>query len=185
MPPSRRSTTISMLEEEFGMREGPEASTRFGAATPFPLTRTPRSNYLSIGLPPKLRILPPKRKKSTTQAPEPRRSLSFSMGTWETVWSCDVDDVDLVEPVESPLEDLDSPPGGSPSPDYRGDPDSELDQDVATPTNGNPWSSDGELTPLFSSNLPSALDSNPLGYEGRPGGELLESAPSPTEPEKP
>jgi len=29
-PPSRSSTTISVLEEEFGMREVPKATTRFG-----------------------------------------------------------------------------------------------------------------------------------------------------------
>ena len=37
-PTRRRSTTISMLEEEFGICEPPKATTRFGAAAPFLLS---------------------------------------------------------------------------------------------------------------------------------------------------
>jgi hypothetical protein len=36
---------------------------------------------------------------------------------------------------------------------------SELDRDVATPTNDTAWNADGELTFLFSSNFPSMLNS--------------------------
>jgi hypothetical protein len=32
-PVRRRSTTISMMEEEFGMRELPQAATRFGGSS--------------------------------------------------------------------------------------------------------------------------------------------------------
>ena len=32
-PVRRRSTTISMMEEEFGMREPPQVATRFGGST--------------------------------------------------------------------------------------------------------------------------------------------------------
>jgi hypothetical protein len=160
-PTRRRSTTISMLEEEFGICEPPKTTTRFG-------------------LPPKLRILPPKRKKSTTQVPVPRPSLSFLNGPCETLWACDEDGVDLIESVESPLE-------GS-FPDLHWEQDSELDQDLATPTNDNSWSSDGELTPQFFSNFPSTLEPDPLRHEGHPDGKLLESvlqASSPIEPDTP
>jgi len=139
-PIRRCSTTISMLEEEFGMREPPKATTRFG-------------------LPPKLRIIPPKRKQSTTQAPEPRRSSSFSKGPWETLWGCDL------ESLESPVEGIDFPSGIFP--DHHAEQGSEFDHDVSTPTNGAPsWSSNEELTPLLSSNFPS--NSNASRREDRP-----------------
>jgi len=126
------------MEEEFGIREPPQAVTRFG-------------------LPSMLRILPPKRKKTLTQIPELRRNSSFLKGSWETVWGCDVDDVDF---VESPPEDEDLPL------------DSVLDQDrgfdevAAAPTNGAPWSTDGEITPMLSSNFPSTPDPNVLRRDG-------------------
>jgi hypothetical protein len=176
-----------MLEEEFGMCEPPNASARFGVASLFSYHSYSMSYPLSIGLPSKLRILPPKR-KSTTQAPEPRRSLSFSKETWETVWSCDEDDVIMVESAESPLEGVDTPSGSFLFPDYHREQDRELDQDVSTPTNGTPWSSesDGELTPLFSSNFPGTLNPNALRCDGHPGGKLLDSVvPSPIEPGTP
>jgi hypothetical protein len=174
-----------MLEEEFGMREPPKASTRFGAAAFFSSHSYSKSYFLSVGLPPMLKIFPPKRNKSTTQAPEPHRFPSFSKELWETVWDCDADGENLVESVESPLEDVDSPSEGYPFPDYRGEQDSKPDQDVATPTNGAPWSSDGELTPLFSSNFPGTLDPNALRCKSRPSEELLETEPSPIEPDTP
>ena len=97
----------------------------------------------------------------------PRPSLSYLNGPCETLWACDEDGVTLIESVESPLE-------GS-FPDLLGDQDSELDHDdVATPTNGNPWSSDEELTPLFFSNFPNTLDPSALSCEGHPDGKLLE-----------
>jgi hypothetical protein len=130
-----------------------------------PLTRIPSLIPSSIGLPPKLRILPPNRKKSSTQVPVPRPSLSYLNGPCETLWACDDDGVSLIDSVESPLE-------GSFS-GLHGEEDSELDQDVATPTNGNPWSSDEELTPLFFSNFPSTLDPNALRHEDHPDGKLL------------
>jgi hypothetical protein len=100
----------------------------------------------------------------------PRPSLSYLNGPCETLWACDEDGVTLIESVESPLE-------GS-FPDLHGDQDSELDHDdVATPTNGNPWSSDEELTPLFFSSFPSTLDPNALSHEGHPDGKLLEPVP--------
>ena len=134
---------------------------------PFSSHSCSKSYSSSVGLPPKLRILPPRRKKSTTQAPVPRPSLSYLNGPCETLWACDEDGVTLIESVESPLE-------GS-FPDLLGDQDSELDHDdVATPTNGNPWSSDEELTPLFFSNFPNTLDPSALSCEGHPDGKLLE-----------
>jgi hypothetical protein len=157
--PNRRcSTTISMLEEEFGMREPPKATTRFGAAALFFSHPLSKSYSLSVALPPKLRILPPKRKYSTTQAPEPRRSSSFSKGPWETLWGCDSD----LESVESPLQ-VDFPLESFP--DYHPEQGSVFDEDVATPTNGTSWTSDEELTPLFSSNFPSTQDPNALRCE--------------------
>jgi hypothetical protein len=92
--------------------------------------------------------------------------------------------VNLVESFESPPEDVDSPSGSFIFSDYHREQDSELDQDVVTPTNGTPWSSDGELTPMFSSNFPSTLDPKALRCEG-PGEELPESEPSPIEPDTP
>ena len=124
-----------------------------------PLTCFSKSYPLFVlGLPPKLRILPPKRKQTTTQAPEPRRSSSFSKGPWETLWGCDS------ESPESPIEGIDFPSGGFP--DCHAEQDSELDHDAVTPTNGASWSSDEELTPLFSSNFPS--DANASRREDRP-----------------
>ena len=151
-----------MLEEEFGMREPPKATTRFGEAAFFFLPRASESYYfLSVGLPPKLRIIPPKRKQSTSQAPEPRRSSSFSKGPWETLWGCDLE---LLEsPVEG-IEGIDFPSGSFP--DHHAEQGSELDHGVSTPTNGAPWSSDEELTPLFSSNFPN--DPNASRREDRP-----------------
>ncbi|KAI0299600.1 hypothetical protein BC826DRAFT_39580 [Russula brevipes] len=161
-PTRRRSTTISMMEEEFGMREPPQTATHFG-------------------LPSGLKILPPKPKRSPTQLPEPRRNSSFLKGSWEMVWGCDEDGVDLVE--TPPEEDVYAPPDSVL--DHVGQ-DSELDQDVATPTNGSPWSTDGEITPLFSSNFPSIPDPSDLRHVGHPtsiGEPLRNDAPHPTDPD--
>jgi len=116
-----------------------------------------------------LRILPPKRKKTLTQIPEPRRNSSFLKGSWETVWGCDVDDVDF---VESPPEGVDPPLDSVP------DQDSGLDEVVATPTNGTPWSTDGEITPMFSSNFPSTPGPNALRCGGHPVVESLRTSTS-------
>jgi len=116
-----------------------------------------------------LKILPPKRKKTLTQVPEPRRNPSFLKGSWETVWACDVDDMDF---VESPPEDVGSPLGSVP------DQDSGLDEVVTTPTNGTPWSTDGEITPMFSSNFPSAPDPTAMRHGDRPDAESLQMSPS-------
>jgi len=116
-----------------------------------------------------LRILPPKRKKTLTQIPEPRRNSSFLKGSWETVWGCDVDDVDF---VESPPKDEDPPLDSVP------DQDSGLDEVVATPTNGAPWSTDGEITPMFSSNFPSTPDPNALRCDDHPDAESLRTSTS-------
>jgi len=107
----------------------------------------------SLGLPSKLRarVLPPKRKKTTTQVPEPHHNSSFLKGTWETVWGCDVDDVGL---VETPLEDIDSPLNSVP------DQDNGLDEVPVTPTDDTPRSKDDEITPILSSDFPSKSDSN-------------------------
>jgi hypothetical protein len=85
-----------------------------------------------------------------------------------TLWDCEVDDVNL---PHSPPEDVVFPPGSFPG--YRASEgqDSELDQDVATPTNDTAWSSDEELTPLFSSNFPRTPHPNALGGVGHPDGE--------------
>lgn len=121
---------------------------------PFLLSYSQANFFLvSPGLPSKLRILPPKRKRTVTQIPEPRRNPSFLKGSWETVWGCDVDDIDF---VEHPLErDVDSP-----SNNVADDQDGWFDHAVATPTNVAPWSTDGEVTPRFFSNFPSTPDSD-------------------------
>jgi hypothetical protein len=113
-----------------------------------------------------LRILPPKRKKTLTQGPEPRRNSSFLKGSWETVWAYDVDDC-----VESPPEDLYLPFDSDP------DQDSRLDEVVATPTNGTSWSTDGEITPMFS-NFRSTSEPNALRHEGHPDVESLQTGTS-------
>lgn len=108
---------------------------------------------MSPGLPSKLTILPPKRKRTVTQIPEPRRNSSFLKGSWETVWGCDVDEVDFVEP---PLDgDVDSPSDNVADDQHGG-----FDHAVATPTNVAPWSTDGEVTPRFFSKFPSTPDSD-------------------------
>jgi len=128
------------------------------------------------GLLSKLQI--PKLKKRTTQGPVPR-SLSFYKGPWVILWDCEVDDVNFPQ-SESPVEDVGFPRGSFPDCHASGEQDSELDQDVATPTNCTAWSSDEELTPLFSSNFPRTPHSNTLRGEVHPDGELLGiSAPSP------
>ena len=150
-----------MMEEEFGMRgEPPRAVMRFGWYCKWLLSLLSPllwSDFLfvciSLGSPSKLRarLLPPKRKKSTAQVPEPRQN-SFLKGTWETVWGCDVDDVGL---VETPFEDIDSPLDSVP------DQGNGLDEvATATPTNGAPYSKDEDITPIFSSDFPSSSDPN-------------------------
>jgi hypothetical protein len=112
---------------------------------------------MSLGSPSKLkaRIL---RKKTTTQAPEPRQSSSFLKGTWETVWGCDVDDVEY---VETPLENIDSPLDSVP------DQDNGPEEVVTTPTNGAPCGKDKEteITPILSSDLPSTSDQGEEGHQ--------------------
>ncbi|KAH9968350.1 hypothetical protein BGW80DRAFT_1462029 [Lactifluus volemus] len=126
----RQSTTISMLEEELGMCEPPQAVNRFG-------------------LPSRLRIIPPKRKHSFTQAPEPRRKASFLKGPWEIVWDCDMDEAYRTESL--PGEDVnflsDEVLG-------HGEQDCELDRsrDVGTPTGTG--DANGETTPTFASHVP-------------------------------
>ncbi|KAI9510131.1 hypothetical protein F5148DRAFT_1282223 [Russula earlei] len=141
-PIRRRSTTISMMEEEFGIRELPQTT--------------------RLGIPSKLRLLPPKRKRSSTQVPEPRRNSPFLEGSWEAVWDCDVD-IANGNFVEPPLEE-DVNVSGSVS-DYQGQ-DNQLDHDFVTPTNGDPWSTNGEITPQFSSNFPNTPNPGPLGRKG-------------------
>lgn len=117
----------------------------------------------------------------TTQGPEPRRSLSLFKGSWETFWDCGVDDVNL---PQSPLEDIGFPIGRFPDSHASGGQDDELDQDVATLTDDIAWSSDEELTPLFTSNFLRTPHPNALRGEGRPDGELLEiGAPSSIRPD--
>ncbi|KAH9953981.1 hypothetical protein BC827DRAFT_1272996 [Russula dissimulans] len=165
-PTRRRSTTISMMEEEFGICELPQPET----------TR--------FGLPARLRILPPKRKRSSTQAPEPRRNSSFLTGSWETVWGCNIDgsDGNFVEP---PLEEDASASAGSHGvPGYGGqDNESDRDHDVSTPTHGAPWSTDGEITPRFSSTFPNTPNPSALTCEAHPDRESLRiNAPHSVDP---
>ena len=120
----------------------------------------------------------PKRKEPTTQGPEPRRSYE---GSWKTLWDCDEDDGSL---PQSPLEGVSFHPGSFLDYHDSEEQDSELDQNVATPTNGAAWSSDEEHTPLFSSNFPRTPHLNALNAEGHADGKLLEiSAPSPVRPD--
>jgi len=146
------------MEEEFGICELPQAVTRFG----FPY---------------RLRILPPKRQKTPTQLPEPHRDSSFLKGSWETVWGCDVDDMDFVEPPLDSEGDVDS---SSDSVPYQ---DSGHDQVVATPRNGAPWSTDGEITPMFSSNFPSTPDANSWKHGCHPNAEFPPTSNSRPEPD--
>jgi hypothetical protein len=170
-----------MMEEEFGMREPPHVAKRFGRSSksaPFS-SPAPGLIFVSPGLPSKLKILPPKRKKTITQIPEPRRNSSFLKGSWETVWVCDVDDVDFVEP---PLEGDSDPPSGSVSDDQ----DNSFNHAVATPTRVAPWSMDGEVTPRFSSNFLTTPDSDAWRREGHPDTESLRTSFSrPAEPHAP
>ncbi|KAH9964985.1 hypothetical protein BC827DRAFT_904642 [Russula dissimulans] len=169
-PNRRRSTTISMIEEEFGICELPQ-TTRFGGkpiAAPINFLRS-RSHCLFLfpGLPARLRILPPKRRRSSAQAPEPRRNSSFLTGSWETVWGCDHIDSDgsFVEP---PLEEDALASASDGVPGYGGqDNESDWDHDVSTPTlaHGAPWSTDGEITPPFSSTFPNTPNPSALKCE--------------------
>ena len=69
-------------------------------------------------------------------------------------------------------EDVDSPLDRIP------DQDSGLDEVVATPTNGASWTTDGEITPMFSSNFLSTPDSSALRCEGHPDPESLRTSTS-------
>ena len=93
------------------------------------------------------------------------------------MWGCDVDDMGFVEP---PLEnDVDS------SLDSVPDQDSGHDQVVATHTNDAPWSTDWEITLMFSYNFPSTPDLDPNSWkrEGHPDAESLPTSSSrPAEP---
>jgi hypothetical protein len=174
----RSSTTITALEEEFGPYKLPKSGATASSSF-YPLALWLLLNpfcFVSPGLLSKLQI--PKLKKRTTQGPVPR-SLSFYKGPWVILWDCEVDDVNFPQ-SESPVEDVGFPRGSFPDCHASGEQDSELDQDVATPTNCTGWSSDEELTPLFSSNFPRTPHPNTLRGEVHPDGELLGiSAPSP------
>ncbi|KAI0291792.1 hypothetical protein B0F90DRAFT_1774555, partial [Multifurca ochricompacta] len=89
MPARRRSTTILMMEEEFGIHGPPQTVTR-------------------IGIPAKFRILPSMRRQSSTQAPEPHRNPSFLRGSWETVWDYDVEKGQLMDTPPNEDEDEDA-----------------------------------------------------------------------------
>ena len=158
------------------------AQVRCGGEQLFLSSRTPALiksilfYFVSSGLLSKLQI--PKRKKPTTQG---RRSLSLLKGSWETFWDCGVDDVNL---PQSPLEDMGFPLEGFPDSHASGGQGSELDQDVATLTDDTAWSSDEELTPLFTTNFPRTPHPNALRGEDRPDGELLGiGAPSSIRPD--
>jgi len=138
-----------MMEEEFDMRgEPPQAVKPFGSPSKL-----------------RARIL---RKKTTTQAPEPRKSSSFLKGTWETVWGCDVDDVEY---VETPFENIDSPLDSVP------DQDNGPEEVVTTPTNDAPCGKDkeAEITPIISSDLPSTSDPNAWMREDEVGHQDVKS----------
>jgi hypothetical protein len=128
---------------------------------------------VSPGLLSKLHI--PKLKKPTiqTQDPMPRRNPSYK-GSWVILWDCDVDDVIL---PQSPVEDVGFPPEGFPNYHASGEQDSELDQDVATPTSGTAWSSDEEPSPPFSSNFPRTPHPNASGSKVTLMESSWESAP--------
>jgi hypothetical protein len=165
---SRSSTTITMLEEEFGMCElhksGATASSSFYSLALRLLLNL--SYFVSPDFLSKLHIHIPKR----------RRRLSSEEESWEILW-----DYDSGEDMNLPQSPLGFPPGRFPG---GGERDSELDQDVATPTSGTAWSSDAEPTPLISSHFPRTPHPNALSGEGHPDGELLGiSAPSPIKPD--
>jgi hypothetical protein len=164
VPARRHSTTISMMEQEFGMREPPQAVTRFGrkADSLVLLSHSPSDGF-SSGLASRLRIVPQMRKRSYTQAPEPRRNSSFLKGPWEIMWGCDADEAYLVE--SSPDEEVDSP---SDEVLGKGVQEYELDQNVATPTGDASWCAGGETTPTFSSNFPTQPDSEDLRCDSHP-----------------
>ena len=158
--------------------EPPRAVMRFGWCCKWLLSLLPPLLwsdilFVSLGSPSKLRarLLPSKRKKTTTQVPEPRQNTSFLKGTWETVWGCDVDDVGL---VQTPLEDIDSPL------DSVSDQGNGLDEvATATPANGAPYSKDEDITPILSSDFPSSSDPNAWrGEEGHRDSKSLRTSTS-------
>ena len=79
-----------------------------------------------LGLVPNLNIwvITPKSKMSTAQASEPCWSPSFYDWTWENLWGCDVDDVNL---PQSPPKDGGFPPKGFPDYHASSEKDSEFD----------------------------------------------------------
>jgi hypothetical protein len=80
-----------------------------------------------------------------------------------TLWGYDVDD-DVNLP-QSPLEDGDFHSGSFLDRHTRREQEREPDQNAATPTNDTAWSSDEELTPLFSSNFPTTPGTKALRQE--------------------
>ena len=83
-------------------------------------------------------------------------------GSWETMWDCDAEGSYLVEmpPDEDASGHLDDVLGGGVQPEGE-----ELDQEVTTPICGSSWSTDGEATPLFSSNFPRLPDQSDCGMK--------------------
>lgn len=173
---TRSSTTITTLEVELGMCEPPKSGATASSSLSSLALRLLLNllYFVSPGLLSKLHI--PKRKKPTTHGLEPHQSPSFNGEIWSTLWDCGLDEFD-VNLSRSPPEDVGCPPGSFPDYHANGEQDSELGQDVTTPTNGTACSSDEELTPLFSSNFPRTLRPNALGEEVSPMESSWESAP--------
>ena len=161
---TRSSTTITTLEMELGMCEPPKS----GATASSSLSSLALRLLLNLlyfvcpGLLSKLHI--PKRKKPTTQGPEPHQNPFFNGEIWSTFWDCGSDEFDVNLP-RSPPKDVGCPPESFPDYHANGEQDSELGQDVTTPTNGTACNSDEELTPLFSSNFTRTPHPNALGAE--------------------
>ena len=78
------------------------------------------------------------------------------------MWDCDAEGSYLVEmpPDEDASGHLDDVLGGGVQPEGE-----ELDQEVTTPICGSSWSTDGEATPLFSSNFPRLPDQSGCGMK--------------------
>ena len=78
------------------------------------------------------------------------------------MWDCDVEGSYLVEmpPDEDASGHLDDVLGGGVQPEGEG-----LDREATTPICGSSWSTDGEATPLFSSNFPRLPDHSDCGMK--------------------
>ncbi|KAI0262428.1 hypothetical protein BC834DRAFT_891211 [Gloeopeniophorella convolvens] len=165
MSTRRESTTITLMETELGICILPPPEKRFREYRLSVCYDSWSSFSYRPAIPSKLKIFPPKRKQSSTQAPEPRQRSSLLRGSWETLWDGDVEDI---RQEQSPHDEIPSHAPWDDSIDDSIEPGSEPGKDILTPTGNATWgNTDEEKTPLLPGSFASQLDTqSPEESEG-------------------